>query len=369
MFTFRLASACVALVLLGACGSTSTTKSTASPTKSTAAEVLFAVVENGSPRQPGTVAIVGLDGNARATTDFQPRVSPIIPDAYTPVQGVARVVGSGVYYIDGAGTVRVLRVGTEPQIVARFPLQAAQENVWFAVSPDGSRVLAGILTFPALGPIISGTSWNSLIGPTTFDLASAPAGGQSTSVVHWQTPIRFPQGSSGPTAIFPVGWTSAGSVAMLPEYLTSQNAWPGGPLYVIDDSGKQTKQLGGSDCYAASMTPTGLIPCISGQSVEVRNQGGSVIWTTHVDSFSALSLYLAPDGQAISDGTKVETNLGGMIAMPKGFLVEGWLDKDTVVGRLILDDVNVGNLAWVSLGDPTTVHDLGFKGDFVSTLG
>jgi len=362
MFQFRLASAFVAAVLLGACGS-------ASNPKPAAADVLFAVVENGSPNQPGTVAIVGLDGKARATADFQPRVGPVIPDAYAPVQGVAHVVGSGVYYIDGTGTVRVLRVGSEPQIVARFPLQPAQEDAWFAVSPDGSRVLAGILTFPALGPVITGTSWNSLVGPTTFDLKAAQRGGGTTTLVHWETPIQFPRGGTGPTAIFPVGWTATGPIATLPDYLASQNAWPGGPLYVIDDSGKQTNQLGGSDCYSASIARGGLIPCISGQAVTVRDQGGSVIWSAHVDGFSALSLYLAPDGQAISDGLRVETRNAGMVAMPKNFLVEGWLDNNTVVGRPIVDDVNTGNLAWISLSDPTTVHDLGFKGDFVSTVG
>jgi len=80
-------------------------------------------------------------------------------------------------------------------------------------------------------------------------------------------------------------------------------------------------------------------------------------------------LYLAPDGQAISDGIHVETHQGGMVAMPTNFLFEGWLDKDTVVGRLVIDDANEGNLAWVRLSDPTTLHDLGFKGDFVSTVG
>jgi hypothetical protein len=368
MFTFRLASAFVALLLLSACGSTSP-KSSASTPNPTPTDVLFAVVENGSPTQPGTVAIVGLDGNARATADFQPRVGPVIPDEYTPLQSVAHVIGSAVYYIDGGGTVRVLRVGSQPQVVARFPLQPAQEDTWFAVSPDGSRILAGILTFPALGPIIAGTSWHSLVGPTKFDLETANAGGQATTLAHWESPIRFPRGSTGPNAIFPVGWTSAGSVAMLPEYLTSQNIWPGGPLYLIDDSGKQTKQLGGSDCYSATMTAGGLIPCISGQSITVRDQAGSVIWAAHVDSFSALSLYLAPDGQAISDGYHVETHMGGMVAMPKDFRVEGWLDKDTVVGRPVTDVANEGNLAWIRLSDPTTIHDLGFKGDFVSTVG
>ena len=385
MFTFRLTSALLFLLLaLCACGNPSGRLAQASPSASAtstslasaqstpspvavtspAGEVLFAVVE-GPPYAPGTVAIVGLDGYARAKAQFQPRVGPEIPDAYTPLQGVAQVVGSNVYYMDGTGTVRVLRVGSQPQVVAHFSLQPAQEDVWFAVSPDGSRVLAGILTFPALGPSIPGTGWNTLIGPTKFDLESASAGGQTKTLIH----LEAPPGTNSPTATFPVAWTSAGSVAMLPAYLTSQNAWPGGPLYVIDDSGKQTQQLGGSDCYAASMTPTGFIPCISGTSVTVRDQSGSVRWTTHVADFSALSLYLAPDGQAISDGLRVETHLGGMVAMPNGFRVEGWLDKNTVVGRMVIDDANEGNLAWVSLDDPTSVHDLGFKGDFVATLG
>src|SRR5689334_19029108 len=43
---------------------------------------LFAVVETGAnASQPGTVAIVGLDGYAKAKATFQPRVGPVVPDA------------------------------------------------------------------------------------------------------------------------------------------------------------------------------------------------------------------------------------------------------------------------------------------------
>src|SRR5256885_1927459 len=92
----------------------------------TPAEVLFPVVEGRSAAtQPGTVAILGLDGKARATATFQPRVGPVIPDAYTPLQGVAQVVGSGVYYIDGAGVVRVLTAAGGPRLAAPVPLQPA----------------------------------------------------------------------------------------------------------------------------------------------------------------------------------------------------------------------------------------------------
>jgi hypothetical protein len=380
------------MLILAACGNSSTPQAQVSPGQSPTpassspspsalpsaspkaspspkAEFLFAVTEKASTfAEADTIVIVGLDGYARAKATFQPRTGPVIPDAYTPLQGVAQVVGSGVYYIDGAGTVRVLRAGSQPQIVARFAQQPAQEDTWFAVSPDGSRVLAGILTFPSLGPTPSGSPWPSLVGPTKFDLETAPAGGQSTTLVHWETPIRFPEGGVGPTAIFPVGWSPAGPVAMLPQYLSSQNAWPGGPLYVIDDSGKTTKQLGGADCKSASITSGGLIPCISGQLITVRDQAGKVVWTTHMDSFSAEWLSISPDGQAISNDSQVEKHTGGLVPMPPGFRAQGWLDKNTVVGRVQQQNGDEGDLLWISLSHPSTVHDLGFKGDFVATL-
>ena len=153
---------------------------------------------------------------------------------------------------------------------------------------------------------------------------------------------------------------------MLPVGVSSQNEWPGGPLYVIGDSGKKTTRLGGSDCDSASITSTGLIPCISGTGVvSVRDTTGKLLWTTGGDSIDALSLFISPDGQAFSDGNEVETRAGGLVAMPSGFQIEGWLDSNTVVGRPAWED---GDLSWISLGDPTKVHDLGFKGDFVATL-
>lgn len=364
----------VALTLLSvsACGASSHGTTTAPTATPPAAERLFAVVESSSATgQSDTVAIVGLDGIARAKATFEPRTGPDIPDAYVPLQAVAQVAGSGVYYIDGAGTVRVLRVGSQPQIVARFPLQPAQEDVWFAVSPDGSSVLAGIVTFPASGPIISGTSWNALVGPTKFDLETASAGGQTKTLVH----LEAPQGGNGPTAIFPVAWTSAGSVAMLPTYLSSQNAWPGGPLYLIDETGKKTGQLGGADCWSASITSSGFIACQTTTSVAVtvRDATGENVWLTHVDGFDARSLHVSNDGQAISSNSQVETHAGGMVPTPTGFRPEGWLDNHTAVGRVTPDANTIGgpdegNLLWISLDNPTIVHDLGFKGDFIATL-
>ncbi len=157
---------------------------------------------------------------------------------------------------------------------------------------------------------------------------------------------------------------------MVPIYIGTQNAWPGGPLYVLDASGKLGRQLGGADCTSASITAQGLIPCLSRQyrdTVTVRDSTGSVLWTPAVDGFSALALRMAADGQAISDHAKVATRSAGLVSLPQGFWVEGWLDGDTVFGRLP-GDREFGNLAWISLSSPLVVHDLGFKGDFVAPL-
>ena len=113
------------------------------------------------------------------------------------------------------------------------------------------------------------------------------------------------------------------------------------------------------------------LPCISSQGlVEVRNSAGILIWATKVQT-NADSVYLSPDIQALSDGSSgvVERRNGAPVQLPVGFHVEGWLDPNTVVGRVWQpNSLDRGNLSWISLGDSGTIHDLGFKGDFVATL-
>ncbi|HLQ60541.1 MAG TPA: hypothetical protein VK131_01625 [Candidatus Acidoferrales bacterium] len=133
---------------------------------------------------PDTVAIVGLNGLARKTATFAPRKGPYMGNVAVLLPDVAVVNAQGVYYIDGFGTVRLLQVGAEPRIVASFPQTPDQHETWFAVSPDGSRFVAGVLTFPAIGPTPSGVPWPSLVGPWKFDLESA-TGGKTTLLAHW----------------------------------------------------------------------------------------------------------------------------------------------------------------------------------------
>ena len=332
-----------------------------------AAGLLFAVVEGGASyaNAPNAVAIVGLDGYAKAKTTFTPRTTPHGCMFAIPLQGVAEVQDNGVYYIDGSGVVRLLQVGHEPQITATVVQPSSQYETWFAVSPDGSQVLAGVVTWPTLGPAATDAPCGLPITTSKFDLELA-AGGNTRVLQHsegsWDT--------SKLTVDFPVGWTADGPIGMVPVSLGTQSAWWGGPLHVVDSSGNLARQIGGSDCDSASITTSGLIACTSGQYlVTVRDSLGNTLWATQVDGFNALGLRLSPDGRGITDGTKVETRAGGLIVMPQGFIVEGWLDNNTVIGRTPVGTAgDRGNLSWISIKDPTNVHDLGFKGDFVGTI-
>jgi hypothetical protein len=98
------------------------------------------------------------------------------------------------------------------------------------------------------------------------------------------------------------------------------------------------------------------------EAVSVRDSGGQVVWQPSVQGFNALQLSLAPDASAITDGHYVATRTQSFV-VPNGFQAQGWLDVQTLVGRL-----DSGELAYIRVDSPTVVHDFGFKGSFVGAL-
>ena len=323
--------------------------------------VLFAVVE-GPTAQPNVVAIVGLDGYARAKASFQPRLLPKPCGISAEQQLAAQVVNQAVYYIDGQGVVRVLKVGQQPQVIATFIQPPDQYQTWFAVSPDGSQTVAGIITYP---PSSTTPYCAQFQGIFYFDYELFSGGAEHT-LVH-----SAGMGTNGgPQIQLPVTWRDGKAVIIGTGLSTPVQGWPSGVLVEADSSDHWGGYLGGQFCLSASITTAGLIPCSSSYNthITVHQTDGTLVWTTSLDTVDALKVHLSPDGQSITDGTKVETRASGLVAMPPGFLVEGWLDNNRVVGRPV-NGTGEGDLSWISLADPATVHDLGFKGDFVGTLG
>lgn len=324
---------------------------------------LFAVIQSAAPgwvTQADTVAIVDLDGNTRAKATFTPRKAPYVPMAATMPQSEAQVGAAGVYYVDGNGVVRLLTQSGESRIVATFPMTPDQHELWYAVSPDGSRLLAGILTLPAIVPPPPGKDLPpTMAGSWKFDLESANAEGPTSVLQHLESAdLREPL---KPT--FPVGWTQEGPVAMFGAPIATQNVWYGGALFRIGSTGQTLEQVAGPDCLAASILSSGLAACMSSSgTVTIRSYSGQVLSRPGVDGFNAKALKLAPAGDAITDGRHAVTATG-LVTLPEGFVAQGWLDSRTVVGRQ-----PDGNLSYIRLDSLQTVRDLGFKGDFVGTL-
>lgn len=324
---------------------------------------LLAVVEGGANGAGGPDAadLVGLDGRIVARATFLSRNPPYLGNVAARLQPDAQTGQAGVYVMDGNGVVHLLQPSGRWEAVATFATTPERHEAWFAVSPDGGSLLAGVLSVPAPDQG-SSTAWSSPAGRWTFDLESAAAGGQTRVLQHRESATWPNQPGSGLQTVFPVGWTVGGPVAMVGAPLATQNLWPGGPLFTIDD-GRLSGRVAG-DCTAASVLPSGLVPCTTLQmEVTVRDAAGDVLWRPDLQGFSALALKLAPSGDAITNGRVVALRGSGSSELPAGFVAQGWLDSATLAGRAASGDV-----AYVRLDSPGTVHDLGVRGDFVGAV-
>jgi hypothetical protein len=119
-----------------------TAPSSPNSTPTVSGPLLFAVLEAkipASPYQWNTVAIAGLDGNARAKATFIPMPVPVVGCMGAIIPPSATIAACKVYFADGRSVVRSLSVNGQLTKVATFPLTSSQQMLSFAVSPDGSR--------------------------------------------------------------------------------------------------------------------------------------------------------------------------------------------------------------------------------------
>jgi len=278
-----------------------------------------------------------------------------------------------VYFADGFGVVRGLSAQGQIQTVATFPT-SSQQMLSFAVDPDGSRLLASVLTVPRMlytqatcprsGPYYS--------GDFTLDVFSAHAGGSPQLLYHETVPLSQPSLQYPCTLNF-VGWDRVGPIGVSPACLAPAGGpghYFGGPVVRIDAvTGHVVNPIADSDsCWVQDVALNGDFVCdppSADADVIVRRPDGSEIWRFTAKSGDGYSFsFLSPDEQHVLSRCSVVLGRdGSSIDLTAGGCYFGWLDDSTVIG----EGPN-GDLSYVSLGAPAMLADVGFLGWFVGTL-
>lgn len=362
-------------------GSPATTASTRASASTTAgASPLFAVLETRRAAAEGypshdTVAIANSQGYAVAKTSFTPRSVPQQFDAATVMQPEAYIAARAVYYSDGSGVVRRLDATGTVATVATFPLTSAEQELSFAVSPDGSQLMAARLTFPML----RGTPPPTPTGDWSLDVMRATAGAATKQVQHWQAgPTNYPGGPGGFTTIFLVGWDSTGPIGLVGANIGTQQAqfdgqrFFGGRLAYLDANGQVGTTIGGSDCSPFAPPQAGRVICAtnSGQSitVSVRAVDGHEIWrgqAPNPPSNFGGGFVLSADGQRLAmDGSIVTLATAATSSLPSSFTPAAWLDTTDLIGTI----QNSQAVVIVHLSQGPSLENWGFAGQIVGDV-
>ena len=373
----------VPLFVLAACaapGPTSASRPSAPPaaspgvtaTSRVPSEPLFVVLESssGSLLAPDTIAIAGLDGYARAKTRFKPHAAPwVLPDLSPLVPQIAHVAAGRAYYVDGDGVVRSLGVDGSVREETRFPVTSSQQEVSFAVSPDGRSLVGSVVTLPS-EPTPAPTPGYIPTTPISMDVLTATAG-SAASVADHQT-WSF-QGGMGSGAQF-VGWDGGGPVATWPSGLGTQGGgphqWNGVTLVHFAGGRPGAAVAAPAGCFPMDLLPTGVFACGRGDpTIRVLGPDGGEVWRlTASDAGGAVTYgFLSPDAQrvvALGMRTTVYSRSGAPVVLPDSFFHSGWIDSQTIAGSV----GTASDFGYVALGNPGHAVDLGFKGQFVGGL-
>lgn len=329
---------------------------------------------------PDTVAIVGLDGRPVQTASFTP-LTPPWAECEEPLLGPqAYVVGNRVFYVDGRGVVRTLAADGTTATVASFPL-GTQQEISFAVRPDGHEVLAALVTLPP--PPASGAGCGSGVirfGPGDYvvDIYTAEAGASSTLVSHEVTH----QGTIAFTPLQLVGWDALSPLGTYNTQLQGGgsfvNHYNGQPARVNPATGAIASQLRG---FATDVIADGTSVAVDQNAITVFRPDGSTAWTFAQPQGGGgdgpgpgySQTWLAPDAKHVAANRPVTASaaiigpVGSAVAIgPSGAQYEsrGWIDQSTIIGWISGGE----ELAVVQTAAPAKIVDLGFQGWYIGAI-
>jgi hypothetical protein len=333
-----------------------------------------------------TVAIAGTDGFAKAKTTFSARKIPPVGNAATLLDSEGQVAAGAIFFVDGAGTVRRMDSTGSVTIVAKFPINSAQQSISFAVSPDGKQVIAAVLTYPVNTPQSDPNQppWGTFSGPWRLQVERATAGGSTVVLHQWQTNTdQYPNGPGGFTNMWMVAWDSQGPIALLGQNTGTQNAWFtnqhyfSGHLVRLNADGTAGASIGPTDCLpywrpanryfvCARINTNGPTP------IFVVDLTGRTIWSGSIplppQAMPPGDFAPAPDGSKLAmDGQVVNLQNGSVIKLATDFQPQGWLDAGTLIGWIPQAHA-APHVAVLRLANPLHPEDWGFSGFFVGLL-
>ena len=403
----RLVSlACLCLVACGqavtspvASSSRETATPPPSPTSS-AHEVLFAA-SLGKPcgiNCTNTIAIVGLDGRIHAQASFTAPSPPSIGCEGGFITAPAHVAAGSVFYLDSSGAIHRLSASGDNKVVAKLPTLTSQQVTWFAVSPDGTKIIASVVAWPPLvSPPIDPSQGcpQHVPGDVREELDLATVDGSTTTI--WAKTLSG--GVKGtPAALLAVaGWDDIGPVATTDTHMAyigyvEGTVWLGAAAH-LDPQGQAGGLIGGPDCNPGfADLPDGKLVCYDPKHPTVRDANGQILWNLKPldpqDSYTYGEIALSPDALRVAfnlnssccyffDSSVIRSRDGVRIGLGATFQPQGWLDTATVVGQkgnvkptcsgcppnFVPED-----LALIGVANPTNVVDLGFKGSFLGLV-
>jgi hypothetical protein len=372
------------LLALAGCGSTGQSpgaSSSSSPSASAPSKTLFAIATglpgfqlvNSYPLPDhATVKIVDATGHVYAQASFVPPPVPVIGNAVPLLQSGVRTAGGAVFYADSTGAVHKLKSDGSTSVVATFPLSNAQQELSYAVSPDGAHLIAIILSTPPLhspppqtlgDPLFqAGDHW-------TLQLETADAGGSTATTLQRDLGTVYPS----PTQI--VGWDNKGPLATISTNVGAQQAPPSahifGTLIHLAADGTHLDAVGGPNCRVADELADGTVLCDQDwQGFSVRSPSGTTLWEAPFPSDNYyFGVWLSPDASAVaaqgivvtrtSVASAARQNNGGQSQQ----IALGWLDSSTLV-----EADQSGQLSLYEAHSFTKIRDLGVSGIFEGTL-
>ena len=324
-----------------------------------------------------TLTVADMAGNVMTRASFASMPRPLITNAGDILPASVRLAAGAAYYAEPTGRIHRLDPTGTDAIVATFPLSNVQQELSFAVSPDGRQLIGMVLTAPPVHdpppndisqPFFQpGTRWSE-------ELESASAGGSTHSL--GRTDLGPSDHPIGPTVTI-AGWDDQGPVALLDTSLAAQSPpasreFPGSALVHLKLDGTRGDRIGGSDCHPLDELHNGTTLCYMGgwpTAYEVRSAAGQPIWRQDLAGGFYYDPALSPDGRRIAVDNALFTQGVGLASVARQVnprlpvQAVGWVTADS---RAIAASGGAVQIADVT--DLAHPRDTGLAGAFIGTL-